>query len=362
MLHQMPRKRLQLNKKQKIAASLFAALLLIGAGVVAYSLRSQPPTLITPVKKAPKQAIKASVEPPKPEAYDRLSGLPTSLDLARRRPIAVMIENYYPEARPQSGLDKASVVFDTVAEGGITRFMAVFTAADTDIIGPIRSAREYYVNLARGFDAIYIHCGGSPGGYEAISNLGIDNIDQIGWSRGFWRSTERDAPHNLYSSTPNLREQSKIKGYKTELATPGFTFKDDAQAQARPAAQAVTVDFSSEAYRVRYVYQKDSNSYLRYMGGEPHVDAVTGKQLLVKNVAIMKTRIWSLNDDANRMSVETVGSGEAIVILDGRSIQATWKRPSSSDMLRFYDSSGKEIEFNRGQTWIEATDKPVKFE
>lgn len=349
---------LKLTKKQAIAISVTAAAMLLASAVAYFSSRpAKPQRKPTPIIPKPVSEVKAA--PQQPEAYDPLSGLPTTKDLASMRPLAVMIENYYPDARPQSGLDKASLVYEAVAEGGITRFMAVFTSQKADIIGPIRSNREYYVKWAKGLGAIYVHCGGSPGGYRAISALGVDSIDEIGWSAGFWRSSDRRAPHNLYSSTEGLREQARIKGYATATEYPPYQFKDDPPLAERPSSQSTTIDFSTAAYRVKYVYQRDSNSYLRYMGGEPHVDAVTGKQLVAKNVAVMYTRIWPLNDDENRMGIETEGTGSAVILQDGRAVPATWKRSSESEPLRFFDSNGQEIKLNRGQTWIEVTDRQI---
>ncbi|MCL4393641.1 MAG: DUF3048 domain-containing protein, partial [Chloroflexi bacterium] len=314
-----------------------------------------------PVKLARRSepARQVSAKPQEPEAFDPLDGLPSTAALAARRPIAVMVENFDPDARPQSGLDKASMVYETVAEGGITRFMAVYLSGKADIVGPIRSAREYYANWAKGLDAIYIHCGGSPGGYDTIASLGLNDIDQIRWSAGFWRSNDRYAPHNLYSSTKNLRDQAAAKGYATQAPAPAYSFKDDPPLAGRPAAQAISVDFSSPAYRVKYVYRRDTNSYLRYMGGAPHTDAVTGKQLTVKNIAVMYAKIWPLNDDENRMGVQSTGGGDAVVIQDGQVITGAWKRNAPSDAVRFYDSTGGEIKLDRGQTWIEATNRPI---
>ncbi len=335
-----------------------AAAVLLAAAVAYFSSKpAKPPRKAASIPANPVKEVKDAPQPP--EAYDPLSGLLTTRELASRRPLAVMIENYYPDARPQSGLDKASLVFETVAEGGITRFMAVFTAQNADVVGPIRSNREYYVKWAKGLGAIYVHCGGSPGGYSAISALGVDSIDEIGGASGFWRSKDRRAPHNLYSSTEGLREQARIKGYATTGNFAAYSFKDDPALEERPSSQTAIVDFSTAAYRVKYVYQRDSNSYLRYMGGEPHVDAVTGKQLSVKNVAVMYARIWPLNDDENRMGVETEGTGKAVVLRDGLAINGTWKRESESEPVRFYDAGGQEIKFARGQTWIEVTDRQV---
>ncbi|MCL5291662.1 MAG: DUF3048 domain-containing protein [Actinobacteria bacterium] len=355
----MSLERLKLTKKQiVVVTSILVVILLVAIFLV--SLRSARVKKSQPVAKKP---IRLVAETPKaPEAYDRLSGLPTTTEMAARRPIAVMIENYYPDSRPQSGLDKASIIFETVAEGGITRFLAVYETGDAEVVGPIRSNREYYVSWAKSLGAVYVHIGGSPGGYDAIYSLGVDNIDAIGWSTGFWRSRERYAPHNLYSTTKNLREQAAAKGYRTAATMPGYGFKDDIPPSARPAAQSATVDFSDPAYLVKYVYQRDSNSYLRYLGGKPHVDAVTGKQLVVKNIAVMYTRIWPLYDEEKRMGVETTGGGDAVIVQDGTIIAGTWKRPSANEPVRFYDKSGQEIKFNRGQTWIEATDKPIKAE
>lgn len=267
------------------------------------------------------------------------------------RPLAVIIENH-PDARPQSGLMDACIVHEVVTEGGITRFLAVYLHDKVDRVGPVRSARDYYGEMAKGLEAIIAHCGGSAAGYTAIKDLKLDDLDEFTNTDAYWRSSKQKRPHNLYTSTDNLRERAKEKGFDDMAAFEPFKFKDDASAAERPGSMEARINFSSPEFLVTYEYDGRSNSYLRSMGGRVHRDFNSGEQLSVKNVLIQVTRIKVI-DEAGRVKVTNTGRGLAYALLDGKVIEGKWVRDSLKETLRFYDITGSEIALNRGSVWIE---------
>lgn len=280
-----------------------------------------------------------------------LDGVMTTKDRAERRPLGIMIENH-PDARPQSGLDKASFIFETPSEGGITRFLAFFVENDASEVGPVRSARTYYVDWADEVRAIYAHAGGSAIALENLANdkyLCNINHDQD----HFWRDNSRFAPHNLYTTTDKIREAANVAKCSLKADYQGFEFKDDAAKNAKGISQIITVNFSSAQFQVVYHYDPEKNVYLRSLAGEPHNDKVTDAQLSPKTVVIMHAdRVTSASDGTQQSHVVTTGTGAAEIYLDGKEIKGTWKRASLSDRTRFYDEAGKEVVFNRGQIWV----------
>ncbi|HEY3375689.1 MAG TPA: DUF3048 domain-containing protein [Candidatus Aquicultor sp.] len=280
----------------------------------------------------------------------------TTVENGQRRPLAVMIENH-PDARPQSGLIKACTVYETVAEGGVTRFMAIFLHNDIPAVGPVRSAREYFVDLAKQYDAIYSHCGGPATIYTVLKNLAIADLDEMANGDAYWRLKTRRAPHNLYSSTKNLWAKAVAKGYSSQVFFQKPNFKDDASLSERPAVASIDINFSRPDFAVHYEYDRQTNTYKRFMAGKAHMDGVYELQIAPKNVVVQFNPIGPIaNDPKGRMKVSLAGMGKATVFQDGQVIQATWQRPALADLTRYYDQSGTEIRFNSGQTWIEIVD------
>jgi hypothetical protein len=290
-----------------------------------------------------------------------IDGLRTSVEASKRRPLAIMVENHV-KARPQSGLSQACLVYETVAEGGITRFMAIYVHEDAEIVGPVRSARDYFVSLARQYDALYAHAGGSPGGYKAIKMLGLADLDQFSNTAAYWRTKRRRAPHNLYTSTARLRRQAALRNYALETVYEAIGHKKEAPAGERPAKFSLEINFSRFSYRVKWVYDPNSNSYTRYIAGKPDIDAATKQLIKAKNIVVQYTSI-NVIDRAGRVHLDLLGEGKAIIFQDGRVIPARWQRLTFSELTRFYNTEGQEIKFNPGQTWIEIVDprRTVKY-
>ncbi len=301
-----------------------------------------------------------------------------------KRPLAVMVENHE-ESRPQSGLSSADVVYEAVAEGGITRFMAVFYCGRNfelnDIqVGPVRSARTYFLDWLSEYDALYAHVGGAntPGPANALGQIidyKIKDLNQfsIGFPT-FWRDYQRlgravATEHTMYSTTKKLWDVGDKKGWGVADAAgvrwdKGFIpwkFKDDAAGGTE--AKNITVNFwaSQGNYTVEWNYDANCNCYQRKNGGQPHNDLNTEKVLSPKVVIVRYMAESRANDGYENnahMLYANKGpqapSGQALIFQDGKVIKGTWNKKNRLARETFLDASGKEIELNRGQIWLQA--------
>ncbi len=304
------------------------------------------------------------------------------------RPLGVMIENHQ-EARPQSGISKADVVYEAVAEGGITRFLTVFYCQDAPLVGPVRSARTYFIDFLSEYAdyPLYAHVGGAnqPGPADALGQIssygwkGYNDLDQFGvrkliYVRDYDRLPGVATEHTMYSTVAKLWDyaasESKLsnvdedgKSWDTNFVP--YKFTEDAKVSERAASQTINLEFwNNSNYFVTWKFDKESNLYKRENGGESHLDKNTGKQLTAKNVVVLYMKESSANDGYENnvhLLYGTKGTGKAIVFKDGKKINANWKKASRTARTIITDSSGKEVEFNRGPIWFEviATDGTV---
>ncbi|MEK7461124.1 MAG: DUF3048 domain-containing protein [Patescibacteria group bacterium] len=287
---------------------------------------------------------------------DNLDGTQVAAPLANRRPLGVMIENH-PDARPQFGLGQASVVYEAIAEGGITRFLAIFGANDVAKVGPVRSARSYYLDWALEYDAAYAHVGGNIDALDLIKQLAIHDLDQFALGTRAYRREPRGGvalEHTMYADTNALRTIDLEKyGSNQDWTKP--TFKADEAREHRPTSQVVNIDFSSPDFTVRWTYDPETNTYLRQMGGVPHKDGATGDTLRAANIFVQTVQrapiVTRINEHGYKM--DTVGTGSATVFQDGKKIEATWKKASHTAPTVFTDAEGKVIARNPGVTWFE---------
>lgn len=332
------------TKKQAIIMGV-AAVLLIGGGAV-FALLNTP----EPAKPKPAPAKVAPKPQPKP-ILSPLTGLPVTAEQQVRPVTAVMIENS-PDARPQSGLKDAGIVFEAIAEYGITRFMALFQEANPANVGPVRSARPYYIDWALAFDANYAHVGGSPDALQKITAIGIRDLDQFYNSGAYWRISQRFAPHNVYTSLDKLVEAGNNRGYTKSTFTPLPRKEKETPAKV-PAAKSIDFAISSAFYNVHYDYQPTTNSYSRVMGGSPHTDNESGAQIAPK-VVIALAMPYSLMSDGYHSMYQTVGSGNMLVFQDGVVTPGTWSKADPKAAFEFKDNAGAALKLNPGQTWITA--------
>lgn len=278
-----------------------------------------------------------------------LTGVPVEEEV-RPAVIAVMIENPV-DVRPQSGVDKAFYVYEAPVEGNITRWMALF-GADVEVgeIGPVRSARPYYVDWALGWDALYAHVGGSPEALELIRDRGVYDVDEFFWGSTFWRSRRALAPHNVFTESLRLIDawEQVVLG---EVYYDDRLFADSPTEEERPEEHMVFVDFGHPLYDVEWEYRPETNDYLRTQLGEVS-EMRDGFELIASNVAVMFTDIVTI-DEVGRKRVTTVGEGDAVVFQNGEMIEATWEKESRGDLERFVDADGNEIEWTPGATWVQ---------
>jgi hypothetical protein len=261
-----------------------------------------------------------------------------------------MIENS-PDARPQSGVKQAGVVFEAIAEGGITRFLTLHQEDKPQMIGPVRSLRLYYVDWLAPFNASVAHVGGSLFALQEIRNGKYRDIDQFFNAGTYWRATDRYAPHNVYTSFEKLDALNQAKGYTASTFT-GFT-RQDGKASEAPNATTINVGISGPLYNSGYSYDKASNTYVRLQAGKPHLDREDG-QIAPSVVIVLKTAMTKVMEDGYRESITTIGSGEAFIFQNGTVQTATWNKPDRTTQMTFTDASGKDTPLNRGQTWITA--------
>jgi hypothetical protein len=295
-----------------------------------------------------------------------LSGLEISDKVLNSRPLAVMVENT-PDARPQSGLINADIVFEVVDEYGITRFVAVYSSYDSELVGPVRSARPYYAEIARSFDPVYVFWGTAPIFYKVVQDLGLDYLSPLGDESGnssitanfvdgdgvdSKRDSSRAAPHNAYMFTPKIKELSSDQGYKLEGGQSPLHFKLDDPESDRGDISKITIDYSISEYKSLFEYDSKNNNYLKSVAGSPSLDRESGEQIAVNNVIVMITDIRESGDSAHHMMVRTTQEGEAFYFFDGKVVEGTWSRISALDPFTFKDKDGNVVLFNRGHTWV----------
>ncbi len=291
-----------------------------------------------------------SIDVPERPVFAPLSGLKIDQKTLKRRPLAVMVDNH-PGARPQSGLNEADLVYEAVAEGGITRFVAVYHSREAEEIGPVRSARSYYVEWANSHGALYAHVGGSREAMNIIGGLGEFSLNEFAFENYFRRDPLRWSPHNVYTSVEKLRRAAESAGYSLEGEPEAYLFKKDLKEELRPEEQTFTINFDP-GYAPSYTYDPDCNCYFRSVQGVEQTDRLTRERFVAKNVIVVFSDFGSRIIRSNAYTtIETTGSGTARIYQDGRMVSGTWRREPQKP-IRFYDDEGEEIKLNRGTTWI----------
>ena len=330
------------GRKEYITAAVL--LLFVGGGIVGYKLTHKAPVVAT-LKPIPKVTPKTKTVP------STLTGLSVDPSVNQRTVTGVMIENSR-DARPQSGLGQAGVVFEAIAEGGITRFLALYQDTAPESVGPIRSARPYYIQWNLGFDAAYAHVGGSP---EALANIkawNVRDLDQFANGGSYQRISSRPAPHNVYTSIAALNQLEVAKGYTTSTYT-GFARKPKEAPAKQPSAKAIDIAISGPLYAVHYDYIAGTNSYNRSMASAPHVEGSSGVPISPK-VVIALVMPYGTAADGHHSEYNTIGNGPAFVFQDGNVTLGQWSKLSNTAQFTFTDGTGKPLKLNAGQTWLTA--------
>ncbi|MFA7314959.1 MAG: DUF3048 domain-containing protein [Candidatus Magasanikbacteria bacterium] len=284
-----------------------------------------------------------------------------SVDKVNPELVAVMIENHV-DARPQSGLAKASIVYEAPVEANYTRFMAIFPI-DTEVtkVGPVRSARPYYLDWLReyGKDIMYMHVGGSPDALNIIkADDSIFNFDQFFNGPYFWRSTDRYAPHNVYTSSENWTKAWQDKGVKENTDFKSWNFHDLGNCVGNSDATCIlnfTVSFLPPSYQATWEYGSSTRKYTRYQIEGRHLDQ-DGTVIEADTVIVQKVNSKVL-DDYGRLQIDTIGSGEAIVFQNGYKEEGTWHKDSTTSRTEWLRTNGQPMPLKPGKIWIEVVNQ-----
>lgn len=269
-------------------------------------------------------------------------------------PVGIMIENLA-TIRPQKGLQSANIVTEALAEGGITRLLAIY-ASGKDIveIGPVRSSRGYFLDLASEFHGAFAHIGGSPDAQKSIKDYPLLNIDALGGDHQyFWRSKTIGPPHNLFTSTELISRGLRDKKSKEQGDFDPWKFQmDEPFENGKTKSEKIAIDFSSASYAVEYHYQGEGNVYERWNGGAVHEDGLNNKPILVKNILVQFVES-AVADSFGRLEFKMRGNGKALLFRDGIVIDGAWEKGPDGQRTQWKDSAGNEMTFNAGPTWIE---------
>jgi hypothetical protein len=333
------------SKRRKIIVIVLSLILLCGVGGDIYWILCHDnggPSLS--IIKHKKKAVTTIASP--------LTGVQVSPDLAKRPVTGIMIENST-FARPQSGIQDAGIVYEAIAEGGITRFLTLYQDAQPQYIGPVRSLRPYYLDFSVPFDAGIAHVGGSPDALAQVRN-GLKDLDQFFNAGSYWRQSTRDAPHNVYTSFAKLDALNISKGYTSSKFT-SFPRKKDTKLTT-PTAKSVNFAISGPTYNVHYDYDATSNSYLRSEGGAAHMATISaadtvGKQLHPKVIAALIMG-YGIDADGQHSDYTTTGNGNVYIFQDGGVTQGTWSKANRTSQFVFTDASNKPVKLDAGQTWF----------
>jgi hypothetical protein len=320
------------------------------------------PTL--PPTEAPTQTLTPTptVEPTEePENHDgeeksKLTGLWVPKKISNKRPYAIMFNNIK-LASPQSGTSEASILYEAIVEGGITRLMGIFDELNDTRIGSVRSARHYFVSFADEYDAIYVHYGETTYATKKIKQLGIDELSGLTalGDTVFYRDKSIKAPHNAFASKDGILKGTKIKKFETEYPKDyegHFKFyEEDRDLNSEEKADTVTLKFSSYASPY-FTYDSKDKLYGRYQFGTKHIDRNTGKQLTFKNILVQFVKEWNIDKNGYQtMNIENA-EGKGYYITNGKKTDITWKKNESTKKMRYYDAQGNELTINPGKTYI----------
>lgn len=300
-----------------------------------------------------------------------LTGLFIDKETAGKRPFAVVINNFR-KAIPQSGIRQADIIYEVLAEGDITRLIAIFLNFDSQKIGPVRSARDYFLDFAFDNDAFFVHHGGSPSGYIAIKTLGINDFDGMALEGvTFWRDKNRlNQPgmyeHSSYTDAEKLKAGTERRGFRAERYEDGDGMLSFYAIPLSPTigetAKKITVPFSKN-YTSVFEYDSESRLYYKFQGTEKHIDEETGDQLAFTNVIVQLTDMYIIpGDEAGRRHVGLVGSGRGYIFTNGRVAPITWEKDSHTAPTKWYDEFGDRLKVNKGKTWICVLDGEPQFE
>lgn len=338
-----------MSKKNKVIISsvIVMAIVIIGI-VVAVCVGKKTPADTTDRKE--------TVAGHEGEVKSFLTGEWVDEKVGNTRPIAVMTGNTK-EALPQYGLCSAGVIYEAPVEGGITRLMAIYeNYKNLTQIGTVRSCRPYYAYFAKEFDAVYVHVGQSAQAIELLDSGLVDHLSGLDGSvtSTFYRTDEHPAPHNCYTSAEGIDSGMETKGYRTtyeESYQGHYLFVEDGNTnKLKDGEDCIYIKPYYFYNKPSFVYDKKTETYLRYQFGDEHIDAVDNKQLEVSNI-IFQNVDYSVYEGTEYLNIPVDGSGKGYFFTHGKKIEITWKKEADG-VTRYYDNSGDEIVLNQGKTWV----------
>ena len=275
--------------------------------------------------------------------------------------LAIMVENQA-DARPQTGLTQADVVYEALAEGGITRFIALYLSGDAPVVGPVRSLRHYFAFMAADYGADVVHIGASPEGFTWRDAMHMGHLDESAGDPGVWRVRTRPPPHNAYTDTAADRGFLRNRGWQRNHSWGPLLFSDNAP-RGEEAANSISLRFRPWAYRVDYTWDAAQNRYLRSMEGGPHRDAASGERIAPATVVVQFAEVDPIpNDEKLRLDVDLVGaSGDLLVFSNATRREGTWSKGAPTDTTLWLDTAGEPMVIPPGPVWVEIMplDSPV---
>ncbi|MFV9511468.1 DUF3048 domain-containing protein [Tepidibacillus sp. LV47] len=299
----------------------------------------------TPFSKNKEPMEHLNPEPEKPLYYAPLTGLPVDHEI-NQRIIGVMINNHF-KARPQSGLNQADMVYEILAEGMITRFLAIYHSQEPEVIGPVRSIRPYYLKIMKELDSLVVHAGASTEAYAMLNKGGYPDVDGlVGEGRYFWRAKFREAPHNLYTSAEKIKQYANDHRYRLVGEIPTVKFLKEEDTVTGQVAKNITIQYYSK-YIVGYEYDETTKLYKRTINQQPHIDLETKKQLTARNVLVIRAKHWSIGNTKRGIDID--GPGKGYLFRNGVGQAIDWKMEDG--IIRAY-VNGIEQGLYPGQTWI----------
>jgi hypothetical protein len=284
-----------------------------------------------------------------------------STEAVEKRPLSIKIENS-PSARPQIGLNSADVVYETITEGGITRFNCIFHSKLPKTVGPVRSARLSDMWIVPQYDGLFFFSGTSDSVSRAVRKYKLPDLSQdAGVSYPYWRASDRSAPHNLMLDTSKAYKEAKKRDFRMTTEVSGLQF-DRLPAETTPTVTTIKIPFS-QANSVRWEFDEDSDDYKRWNNGAVHRDRASGKQVNPRNVVVMWAKYTAATRDmvgSTTYDIDLGGSGKAAVFRNGQRYNCTWKA-DRDNVPRFVDEDGQPVKLAVGRTWFQVVPTDAKI-
>lgn len=343
---------------QKNIPLISGVLFVIGAVIVLWGsylyAQNNKETINTPLTALEEITSKPAVLSPDEILID---GTVLKKDEIPEYPYAVMIDNH-PDARPQFGLGNARIVYETLVEGSFTRYMALFQNSEVEKIGPVRSAREYFLDYVEEWNADYVHSGGAPSALAQLEDRGIKNVEEISYlgTKYFWRDTRKVGPHNLYTSTDYMSDARAYLEYPNEEENiVRWTYDASNRPPVKTAtntADTLSINWSHD-YEVQYEYSERFRVYERFINSKPDVDAQDAKQITAHNILVLRVPPEEVVDAVGRIELNVTGTGEMTLFRDGVAFKGTWIKETAKSATKLLDMNNNPLVLAPGTTWVE---------